>query len=180
MYSSTLLLLASPLALAASLPPRALCLSTLPLFIIPNLEYSSLIQYSNPAHMSVSRANIDFNITGHTTSACAGAASGQTSSGAFFAFPSPIDCNEADGSAIETTFSYAGPSRTLQINETWICEGDQYLATATQALDLSCKGNLWQNPEWTEGEIYSSESVTCAPARVTMEPKITKVGPAGV
>ncbi|CAI6337808.1 unnamed protein product [Periconia digitata] len=175
MYSSALLLLASPLALAASLPPRALCLSTLPLFIIPNLEYRSEITYSSPSHLAGSTANINFNITGHTTSACSGTATGQTSSGSFFAFPFPIDCTEAAGTSVETTFSYAGPSRTLQVNETWTCEGDQYVATATQALDLSCKANFWQNPDWTQGSIYTSETVTCAPARVTMEPKIFKL-----
>ena len=52
----------------------------------------------------------------------------------------------------------------------------QYLASATTKLDLKCQENVYENPNWTSGQIYSSRTVSCEPLSVTVPATVTKLG----
>ncbi|PVH94567.1 hypothetical protein DM02DRAFT_188542 [Periconia macrospinosa] len=180
MHSTALLFFTSPLALALTLPPRAEPCDAARQWTIPNVDYSSQITYSTPAHMATSRASIEFTYTSSTnseTSSCTGYSTGQQDSGAFFAFPNPTGCTEAPGSATVSTFSYTGPTKNLNINETFTCEGNTYLAAASTQLALQCKETVYNNPNWTTpGDIYSAKTVACEPLSVILTPHIFKLG----
>jgi len=130
MHFTTSFILGFPLALAlpSSLTTRdgGSC-DAQPVFNLDNIQYSSTILYSTPAHLAVSRATIDFNVTNKVADAqyknsCSGASSGQQWSGAFFAFPSQTPCGVVEVGA-QTNFSFVLGTSTVQVNETWSCGG---------------------------------------------------------
>ncbi|OAQ97870.1 hypothetical protein LLEC1_05962 [Akanthomyces lecanii] len=60
------------------------------------------------------------------------------------------------------TFSYSRPATTLAINQTWDCpEGSRFWAEGSAVLDLRCDETMYQNPNWTMGQIYSNRVITC-------------------
>jgi DUF1680 family protein len=47
------------------------------------------------------------------------------------------------------------------------------LATGSGVINLTCSTDAYQNPNWTQGQIYSSEIVRCQPAELQIIPKYT-------
>ncbi|KAF2643173.1 hypothetical protein P280DRAFT_547367 [Massarina eburnea CBS 473.64] len=156
--------------------------TTNPIYLLPQVRYSSIIIYSTPAHLAVSSATIEFNLLNSVDRSvnvsCVGYSSSQQSSGAFFAFPYSIPCTVpgTSGPITAANFSFTLWDRTLQINETWACDEDNYLGVGTKTLELVCETLRYQNPNWTTpGDIYSSESASCSPYSTYSEVNVTQL-----
>jgi hypothetical protein len=68
----------------------------------------------------------------------------------------------------EASFTFSRPASDLRINQTWSCveEGGRVWAEGGIKLDLDCKDETWENPEWKQGQIYSSRTISCAQVTV--------------
>ncbi|KAF1958714.1 hypothetical protein CC80DRAFT_490533 [Byssothecium circinans] len=183
LLSSLVTLLPLTLALP-SLTPRAYsdpCDYTTnpPTFYLTSAKYSSQLTYSTPAHLAVSSATVEFNLTNSVDDSvnerCIGYASGQQFDAGFFAYPYAINCTGTGGGGViqSASFEYTGYARTVGVNETWTCGGNTYLGTAGTKFDFQCKEDVYQNPNWTTpGEIYSSRTVTCEPLNTSVVPTV--------
>lgn len=47
------------------------------------------------------------------------------------------------------------------------------LGIGSGVVNLTCSTDSYQNTNWTQGQIYSSETVTCQPAELQIIPKTT-------
>jgi hypothetical protein len=61
------------------------------------------------------------------------------------------------------TFTFSRPNGELKINQTWACaeENSRFWAEGGVTLDLNCREEFWQNPDWQSGEFYSTRDITC-------------------
>lgn len=93
-------------------------------FYLSDVTYESHIVYSTPAHLAVSYANLDFNLTNNAAydASCTGSSSGGPSP-VYFTWPQLQSCEEADGASGNATWIYIGYEKNLQVNETWTCGG---------------------------------------------------------
>ncbi|KAG6195615.1 hypothetical protein E4U22_007075 [Claviceps purpurea] len=64
---------------------------------------------------------------------------------------------------VETTFTFSRPSSQLLINQSWACVDEQssWKAQGGANLTLDCKDETWKNPDWKQGQTYSSRTVSC-------------------
>ena len=64
----------------------------------------------------------------------------------------------------EASFTYSRPSGALRLDQTWSCPGDDgawFRAKGGVKLNLTCDEKKWTNPEWKQGQIYSTRTITC-------------------
>ncbi|POR36358.1 Uncharacterized protein TPAR_03450 [Tolypocladium paradoxum] len=63
----------------------------------------------------------------------------------------------------QATFSLSRPDNGLRINQSWSCAGagSRFTARGGVRLNLTCSDRSWQNPDWTQGQIYSTRNVDC-------------------
>ncbi|KAG5919175.1 hypothetical protein E4U61_001146 [Claviceps capensis] len=64
---------------------------------------------------------------------------------------------------VETAFTFSRPSSQLLINQSWACVDEQssWKAQGGATLTLDCKDETWTNPDWKQGQTYSSRTVSC-------------------
>jgi hypothetical protein len=63
----------------------------------------------------------------------------------------------------KASFTWNSPSKELRINQTWSCadEGARFDAEGGVKLNLDCKETYWQNPNWQQGQFYSTRFIEC-------------------
>ncbi|KAI9163886.1 hypothetical protein HJFPF1_05516 [Paramyrothecium foliicola] len=66
------------------------------------------------------------------------------------------------------SFTYDRAGGALRINQTWNCleEGGRFVAGGGVVLDLQCEEKNWQNPDWKQGQFYSTRDIKCTPVTV--------------
>lgn len=82
----------------------------------------------------------------------------------FFYGDELYDCELPEGaSGGVAQFTYARPSGVLHLNQSWSCadEGAWFQAKGGVDLDLNCHETEWQNPDWKQGEMYSTRNIDC-------------------
>ena len=72
------------------------------------------------------------------------------------------ECDSGDD-ATTATWSFSRPSGELRINQTWNCvdEGGRFEAQGGVKLNLTCEETKWENPDWSQGSIYSTRNIDC-------------------
>ncbi|KAK1757871.1 hypothetical protein QBC47DRAFT_166342 [Echria macrotheca] len=95
----------------------------------------------------------------------------------WFNCPSPTSSSESGSRIVETKFRYTnrGETRylayvggTVEIEQRWRCAGEDggdsitFKASAAADITLSCDIHKSQNPNWTNGATYASNSMVCA------------------
>ena len=131
MLFQSLALLPLSLALPALNNPRAdsSCdyATYRPTFHLLSAQYSSEISYTTPAHLAVSYATIEFNLTNTVDDTiqvnCKGASSSQQYDAGFFAYPKNVQCTGTGGIIGSASFSYTRADNKVAVNETWSCGG---------------------------------------------------------
>ncbi|EHK49163.1 uncharacterized protein TrAtP1_000236 [Trichoderma atroviride] len=186
---STLLLVGSALALPSRVVPRDADTSYPPppattatgctasstkvsKWTVDDFDFHASYTFSTPAHQN-SWGYVNFTLSNPAlgyTPVCS-AASDQLSD--FFYGNFVYNCEvPASAAADKATFTFARPTNSLAINQTWHCadEGSRFTAQGGVQLNLTCSDTTWQNPNWQPGQIYSQRTVTCgkvtAPATI--------------
>lgn len=69
----------------------------------------------------------------------------------------------ADEKGDMSSFEFNRQDGLLKINQTWVCErdGSHFMGHGEVKLDLKCKEDKWENPNWKMGEDYSRRNVVC-------------------
>ncbi|KAK3938768.1 hypothetical protein QBC46DRAFT_317240 [Diplogelasinospora grovesii] len=144
-----------------------------------NFYFHSDITYSTPAHQ-IDDGEVSFNLSNAALSYVMDCSAMSFQLEDFFYGDQWYPCkpsNEADpnGSGV-AAFRYDRRSGRIDINQTWACnDGDPrypvYLnASGTTNVTLTCNHTTWQNQNWTMGQTYSTDTVDCVPANVTIMP----------
>jgi hypothetical protein len=101
-----------------------------PAFQLLNITYQAHLVFSTPSHLAVSYAKLDFGLSNPAAydAICTAASGGGPSSdvGSYFQLSSVYECVEQAGAGDVTgsaTFDYIGFAKSLEVNETWSCEG---------------------------------------------------------
>jgi len=101
-----------------------------PAFHLLNITYQAHLVFSTPSHLAVSYARVDFGLSNPAAydAVCSAASGGGPSSnaGSYFQSTNVYECSEQAGVAEVTgnaTFRYIGFARSLEVNETWSCDG---------------------------------------------------------
>ncbi|KAF2739423.1 hypothetical protein EJ04DRAFT_508713 [Polyplosphaeria fusca] len=165
-----------PLLLSLPTPSTSSCIP--PPFAVQNIVYNSSIVYGSPSFRRFASATLSFDYETPMLRAmphpCSVTDSGQSSDGAFFAFPRDFSCDKGVDWRWERY-----ETKSIFVNGTFECEGKQYLAQGQAELKLDCKTVDYVNPNWTNvgGETYSSSTTTCKPIDpIMITPTISVVG----
>lgn len=91
-------------------------------FWLSNVTYESHLVYSTPAHLAVSYANLTFDLQNNfaANAWCTGTNQGGPSE-SYFYWPQVHKCIDDPGATGNTTWTYLGYNKNLQVNETWTC-----------------------------------------------------------
>ncbi|EPE05186.1 hypothetical protein F503_03791 [Ophiostoma piceae UAMH 11346] len=137
---------------------------------VSDLQYNSSVIFSTPAHQ-IDNGVIQFNISnpafpGKAASICTAYS---TRPNDFFYGDQVFTCNAGiPEGGLTTTFTYNAPSKTLALNQSWSCAGEQTSFTYEGSVDLSsklkCQNEEYTNPKWSIGETYTSNTTTCTAA----------------
>ncbi|OCL10476.1 hypothetical protein AOQ84DRAFT_215440 [Glonium stellatum] len=152
-------------------------------FTLHDINYSSYIIYSTPAHLAVAQGHIEFNLTNTDvpyTTHCS-AYSSQVFN--FFYGNIVYQCDAPTGEGVtaasSANFTFSEPDGVFNVNQTWSCSQHRktvnLLGVGSGKATLSCQTTTWTNPNWVIGEIYSNTSTTCKPAELQITPKVTKI-----
>ncbi|KAK5996935.1 hypothetical protein PT974_02282 [Cladobotryum mycophilum] len=172
---STIFLAASALALPTSSgyyppPTTPTCTSkstSISSWTVHDFDFHASYIFSTPAHQnSWGYANFTLENPALEEKHICSATSSQLSD--FFYGTVVYECvSVTDGD--KATFTYSRPDNVLRINQTWNCadEGSRFTAEGGIKLDLNCKEDKYQNPDWHTGDIYSSRTITCDKVTVT-------------
>ncbi|KAL8404693.1 hypothetical protein RB594_009525 [Gaeumannomyces avenae] len=150
---------------------------------VAGFDYHASYTFTTPAHQN-SWGYVNFNLTNPALApavAVCSASSNQLSD--FFYGTMEYTCALPGGGPIvgggrggEATFDFSRPSGVLNIKQTWSChdQDPQYPITfwayGNATLSLECEDTTWTNPNWTQGQIYSSRTVQCAPVSLPIKP----------
>ncbi|KAK0636044.1 hypothetical protein B0T17DRAFT_517966 [Bombardia bombarda] len=144
---------------------------------IQNFVYHASYIFTTPAHQ-VSGGHVSFNVTnpafGDAPAATCSGDSSQLQD--FFYGWQSFNCTSNFEKVFSTTFSFEHANGDLRLNQTWSCndQAPQYPTRFTAAgaanITLDCTETVYQNPNWTSGQTYSSRDVRCAPVTVPMKP----------
>ncbi|KAF2469185.1 uncharacterized protein BDR25DRAFT_304672 [Lindgomyces ingoldianus] len=156
-------------ALATPLQPREKKLA----FHLHDINYSSSMVYSTPAHLATYGGTIAFNLSNAAVpyvTKCS--AYGMHLQDMFYG-EIVYTCDAPAGSTGVTSFTYSRPGNEFQVNQTWTgYDGKSYFGRGSGTADLKCKSVYWQNSNWTMGQLYSTTTVTCEPAQLTILPTV--------
>ena len=167
------------LAAGAAAAPAATCSSlsqTDFAWSVTYLQYNTSIVFSTPAHQ-VDSGIIQFNVSnpafpGKPATQCKAYS---TRPNDFFYGDQVFTCSAGTTEGgLTTTFTYNAPAKSLALNQSWSCAGEQtsfaYAGTVDLSSALNCENTAYANPDWSIGEIYTSNITTCAAADFEMGP----------
>ncbi|KAF2737691.1 hypothetical protein EJ04DRAFT_561375 [Polyplosphaeria fusca] len=166
-------------AIVSLLPLLAPLVSSAPSSLtltLSDIYYHSSKVYSTPAHLATYGGDIAFNVTS-SDSAVPGIARCSARGlhlNDFFYGELDYTC-ETVLSNVVTNFTFSTPNSMFTINQTWTEDGNSYLAQGNGAADLDCERTFWQNDNWTMGQLYSTETVDCEPAKLVITPTVSEI-----
>ncbi|KAF2691426.1 hypothetical protein K458DRAFT_425393 [Lentithecium fluviatile CBS 122367] len=183
MRLTSLPILLLPLASTSTLPAivePASCHT--PSFHLTNISYTANLVFSTPAHLAISSATLSFTFLNPAAfpAFCGATSRGGPSSdtSSYFQWPQTYECDEYTeepgevvSGSVEFGYLHVGGVRSLEVNETWTCEGFNYFASVNLTLALDCETTVWQNPNFTwpnNGELYRTENVVCEPIDISI------------
>ena len=128
---------------------------------VSDFDLHASYTFTNPAHQN-SWGYVSFKLANPAlgyTSSCQGS-SNQLQD--FFYGNFVYNCTGPAPSDL-ATFTFSRPTNELMVNQTWACsgEGSRFWAEGGTKLDLNCHEEKWQNPSWEQGQIYSTDTITC-------------------
>ncbi|KAI2615218.1 hypothetical protein GGR54DRAFT_302503 [Hypoxylon sp. NC1633] len=140
---------------------------------VENFEYHASYIYSTPAHQIASGA-VHFNLTNPALDYQAICSATSTQLQLFFYGNIQYTCTVPNGSTTKTTFDFNKVNGELNVNQTWTCNDAEpatnFSAYGSVNLTEPCVVTTWQNPNWTQGEIYSDQQVDCTPLTIALKP----------
>jgi hypothetical protein len=147
---------------------------------VTDFKYHGSWTFSTPAHQ-IAGGDVSFNLTNQalTYQALCTARSSRLSD--FFYGEINYDCTSPNPTnSTKTTFSFNYPSGQVLVNQTWTCSDKtptRWNGYAAGELDLSkCVEDKYENPDWEQGQIYSSRTIDCTEFKKPVELyKITAV-----
>ncbi|KAI6778276.1 uncharacterized protein J7T54_004183 [Emericellopsis cladophorae] len=168
MHTILTLLLAGTAAVAAPLQPQATnatCLERsqqLQHWNIENFDYHASYIFTNPAHQN-SHGYVNFTLANPALDATATCTASSSQLSEFFYGNQVFHCDVPSSLGGPATFTYSRTTGDLQISQTWTCPDEQarFSAVGGVTLDLDCRDETWQNPDWEQGQLYSVRTVTC-------------------
>ncbi|ORY04564.1 hypothetical protein BCR34DRAFT_591181 [Clohesyomyces aquaticus] len=148
-------------------------------FALTDINYSSNMVYSTPAHLATYGGTIQFNVTNNAPAAvpyvtkCS--AYGRHLQDMFYG-EIVYTCEQPVGAAGSTTFTFSRPDNSFAVNQTWTdYNGKTWFGQGSGKADLKCKSETWQNANWTMGQLYSTYTTTCETGSVTIVPTVVAV-----
>ncbi|CAK7199778.1 hypothetical protein SEUCBS139899_002461 [Sporothrix eucalyptigena] len=141
---------------------------------ISDFVYNTSIVFSTPAHQ-IPNGVVQFNLTNPALTYTAVCEAYSTQLSGFFYGNIVYTCTEPSNETT-TTFTFNAGTSELNVNQTWTCsdEDAEYPDTFTYAgavnLTLDCTADSYQNPNWTLGEIYSSNTTYCSQDDIIITP----------
>lgn len=176
---STLLVAGSALALALPTSTNSTnqtCMSKgekVSAWTVENFDFHASYIFTTPAHQN-SWGNVNFVLINPALDYKAVCRASSDQLYDFFYDFSNWDCDvPVDGDT--ASFSFNRPNGALAINQTWNClaEGGRFYAHGSTTLDLKCDESTWQNPDWKQGETYSTRNIQCKD--VTVQAPVTEM-----
>lgn len=163
---NVLLLAGSALALPTSRTTEPTCTaksSKVSEWTVQNFDFHASYTFSTPAHQN-SWGYVNFTLANPALDYRPVCSASSSQLEDFFYGTMNYDCDIPVNNTDEATFNFSRPSGELQINQTWSCldEGSRFMAEGGTTLNLNCNETNWQNPDWQEGELYSTRLITCA------------------
>ena len=166
-FLTTLLLAGSSLAAPTAREEAETCTERsqkVTLWNVEKFDFHSSYVFTTPAHQN-SWGYVNFTLSNPAIDykpVCS-AESSQLSD--FFYGTQEYTCTVGDDApgGGGATFTYSRPSGELRINQTWTCFEEQsvFEAKGGAELDLNCRDETWENPDWQQGEMYSVRTVAC-------------------
>jgi hypothetical protein len=154
-------------------PPQPVCGGAVSEWTVKDFDFHASYIFTNPAHQ-VSTGYANFTLINKVLDYEATCTATSTWLDLFFYGNVVYNCDvPAEGDV--ASFTYSFPSGALQINQTWHCpeQGSYYIAQGGTTLDLGCNTTSWTNPNWQQGQTYSTRFITCAYA--TVDAPITEI-----
>lgn len=175
---TTLLVAGAALAAPAPAPPvdESTCTSEstkVAAWTVVDFDFHSSYIFSTPAHQN-SWGYVNFTLENPAVGYKARCAAASSQLQDFFYGNLDYKC-DVPVPADEVTFTFARPTNELLINQTWNCagEGSRFTAKGGVRLNLTCSDRFWQNPDWKQGQIYSTRNVDCQ--KVTVKAPINEM-----
>lgn len=149
-------------------------------WMVRDFDYHASYLFTNPAHQ-VSTGYVNFTLGNPALNYRAQCTAASTQLNDFFYGTWNYNCTNPEGN-VKTdlaTFNFSSPSGVLNVNQTWECEDAMslFIAQGGIELDLDCETEEWTNPDWQQGEFYSTKYITCAhiTSELPMEQKLVGV-----
>ncbi|KAI1326703.1 hypothetical protein F5Y16DRAFT_225524 [Xylariaceae sp. FL0255] len=142
---------------------------------IVDFVYHGSYVFSTPAHQ-IDSGTVNFNLSNPATDENISCSAYSDQLEDFFYGTYNYNCTTPTGSTTITSFNYSTPSTVLNVNQTWECtdvkcsKPKSFTALGSIDLNLSCTDTYYQNPNWTEGEIYSTRTIDCNPVTIPLTP----------
>jgi Alternaria alternata allergen 1 len=134
---------------------------------VQHFDYHASYIFTTPAHQNA-HGYVNFTLVNPALDAPALCTASSTQLSDFFYGNQVFQCEMPANLSAQASFAYDRASGALQINQTWMCPGEQarFWAMGGVMLDLDCTDSTWQNPNWQAGQFYSVRTVTCDPEDV--------------
>lgn len=171
LLSSVLALAGTALSLPApaSTPAPETCMSKstkVSKWTVENFDFHASYTFTTPAHQN-SWGYVNFTLSNPVLDykpVCSAASNWLSD----FYYGNIIYNCEVPTQGDQASFTFDRPGNNLRVNQTWNCleEGGRVIAEGGIKLDLKCEDKTWQNPDWKQGQIYSSRTISCAPVTV--------------
>ncbi|KAF2661269.1 hypothetical protein K491DRAFT_753913 [Lophiostoma macrostomum CBS 122681] len=140
---------------------------------LSDITYTSSEVYSTPAHLATYGGYISFNLSNPSISYITPCSARGVHLQDFFYGEITYTCDKpADTTAgvdAAATFTFSRPDNTFTVNQTWDSDGAIEAARGSGKVDLNCETTVWQNPNWTMGQLYSTTDVTCDTATLVID-----------
>ncbi|KAK5658927.1 hypothetical protein OQA88_1743 [Cercophora sp. LCS_1] len=141
-------------------------------WIAMGFHYRSQVIFSTPSHQ-IDAGNVEFTLTNTAIDYVMQCAAASSQPIDFFYGDQWFDCTGPAGS--KAAFQYDKAGGKLSVKQDWSCQDDpsdvQFHGEGTVVFSLNCTVTDWKNPDWTQGELYSTEMTDCSPLDLVIEPQ---------
>ncbi|KAK3370516.1 hypothetical protein B0H63DRAFT_454681 [Podospora didyma] len=137
-------------------------------------DYHASFIFTTPAHQN-SWGYVNFNLSNPADKSLAKCSASSNQLSDFFYGNMVYNCETAEGKQTGS-FDFNKASGELRVNQTWRCDDQdpqwpiRIKASGSAIIPLDCTERLYQNANWTLGQIYSTRDITCKPVTLPIVP----------
>ncbi|CAH0058509.1 unnamed protein product [Clonostachys solani] len=131
---------------------------------IIDFDFHSSYTFSTPSHQ-IAGGYVNFTLENAALEYKPVCAASSSQLQDFFYGNAVYDCQVPPSAPRDAaSFSFNRATGEVLVNQTWVCGdgGGKFTARGGTTFNLTCSDESWQNPDWKDGELYSTRNVSCA------------------